>query len=87
MAAVTEETSAPLSVGDRTRPGIAVAPPAASNQTASMARMVEMAAARGDQTQPGIALPPASRVVELPSIKRRMATPGSSGSRRAPDAR
>jgi hypothetical protein len=58
-ALLVEDTIPDLSVGDRTRPGVAVAPRTESPSN-------------GDRTKPGIALPPAARAVELPSIKRRM---------------
>ena len=59
QAVLVEDTIPDLSVGDRTRPGIA-APTSRSEPPP------------GDRTRPGIALPPAARAVELPSIKRRM---------------
>lgn len=64
-AVIVEDTIPNLSVGDRTRPGIAMPP--------ATARPVEPAGPPvDDRTKPGIALPPAARAVELPSIKRRM---------------
>jgi hypothetical protein len=63
-ALIVEDTIPNLSVGDRTRPGVAM-PPAAQRAEAARSSV-------GDRTRPGIALPPAARAVELPSIKRRM---------------
>ncbi|HEX7841037.1 MAG TPA: hypothetical protein VF469_26350 [Kofleriaceae bacterium] len=63
-ALIVEDTIPNLSVGDRTRPGIAMPP--ATRRSAEAAR-----SSVGDRTKPGIALPPAARAVELPSIKRR----------------
>jgi hypothetical protein len=60
-ALLVEDTIPNLSIGDRTKPGVA------------MPRAAEPAPPPvGDRTKPGIALPPAARAVELPSIKRRM---------------
>ncbi|HEX3758318.1 MAG TPA: hypothetical protein VHW23_06410 [Kofleriaceae bacterium] len=71
-AMVVEDTIPNLSVGDRTRPGIAPASRRmGSNPGASLGEPV--APPVGDRTRPGIALPPAARAVELPSIKRRNA--------------
>ena len=64
-AAIVEDTIPNLSIGDRTKPGMA--PP-------RRASAVEVAA-NGDRTKPGIALPAAARAVELPSIKRRSGSP------------
>lgn len=63
-AVIVEDTIPNLSVGDRTRPGVAM-PPAPQRTEAAGSSV-------GDRTRPGIALPPAARAVELPSIKRRM---------------
>jgi hypothetical protein len=60
QAVLVEDTIPDLSVGDRTRPGVAVR------------TLRSEAPASDDRTKPGIALPPAARAVELPSIKRRM---------------
>ena len=64
-AMLVEDTIPNLSVGDRTRPGIAMPPPPSRSAEAARSSV-------GDRTKPGIALPPAARAVELPSIKRRM---------------
>jgi hypothetical protein len=64
-AVLVEDTIPNLSVGDRTRPGVAM-PPATARAADAAPPPV------GDRTKPGIALPSAARAVELPSIKRRM---------------
>jgi len=64
-ALLVEDTIPNLSIGDRTRPGVAM--------PSAMTRAAEPAPPPvGERTKPGIALPPAARAVELPSIKRRM---------------
>jgi hypothetical protein len=65
-AGLVEDTIPNLSVGDRTKPGIA--PVKRSNGAAA-----HDATAVGERTKPGIALPSAARTVSLPSIKGRSA--------------
>ena len=66
-ATLVEDTIPNLSIGDRTTPGVAPAPPP---RAADAVKPLEPPV--GDRTKPGIALPRAARAVELPSIKRRM---------------
>jgi len=63
-----DEATANLGVGDRTRPGVAVAA-AQARRAATMPGT--SAPASGDHTKPGIALPSVARAVALPSTKRR----------------
>jgi hypothetical protein len=79
-AVVVEDTIPNLSVGDRTRPGVAPATRRMAAMTgAELADALDEALGEpvqppaGDRTRPGIALPPAARAVQLPSIKRRTA--------------
>jgi len=65
-AALVEDTIPNLSIGDRTKPGIA--PAKRSNGAAT-----DEVTAVGERTKPGIALPTAARTVSLPSIKGRSA--------------
>jgi hypothetical protein len=65
-AGLVEDTIPNLSIGDRTKPGIA---PAKRSNGAATSEVTAV----GERTKPGIALPTAARTVSLPSIKGRSA--------------
>ena len=65
---VIDEATANLAVGDRTRPGVAVA---AAQARRTGTTLGTAAPASSDHTKPGIALPAVARAVALPSTKRR----------------